>query len=122
MWSSVLWNAGHRFARYLGLYTCHPYRSSGGQSTLHKPAQERKRRENEALKRLAGRFPTLIRVVSKPTASAATMAYHFCSVGGRRLLMHSQADHQGKGRRPEQIASRAMTAAERQRLRRTGTL
>ena len=86
-WSASLWAHGHRFCRYQGVCCEHTYRRPGGQATLIKDANKRRRQETQAIKACARKFPSLVKWVHKPKASLKTMEYKFLTHGPCGLVM-----------------------------------
>ena len=116
--TAELWASGRRFFRYRGLCCISPYKMPGGLLTL-KCKEQRRCEEDNQIKRLSLRHPTLVKFRRKDGASLRTMQYSFSSVGEPPIHLRNPTPLTG-GRRYEGHALRSMTPAERQRKCRRG--
>lgn len=114
-WACHLWSHGHRFFRYAGLCAKHPYRASGGQSSLLGNGAVRRAKENDQIKRLALQFPDLVCFSPNKKYSLKRMQYRFLTHGGDPLKMHTYPRVVG---RPAEKPSTPMSGAERVRKHR----
>ena len=109
--TAAMWHHGYRSVRYMGLCVNHPFRNSGGQSSLFKSPCQRRKFENQALKEVAALYPDCLRFDPKPDKSLKTMQYKFLRKGKGPLTMRRAIG----GRKRQYFKVRASTSAERMR-------
>ena len=113
------WRLDNVFHRFLGVTALHKYRSAGGHACSAIAASERSQATDAAIETLALLFPDHLKFHADKRISDAGMRYKFKHHGGMPLMV--RGGHTSTGR-PAVTTGRAMTAAQRQRKSRYGSV
>ena len=113
------WQLDNVFHRFLGVTALHKYRSAGGHACSSIAASERSDATDAAIERLVLLFPDHLQFQGDKRISDAGMRYKFKHHGGLPLILSGGRTSTG---RPAVTTGRAMSAAQRQRKSRHGSV